>query len=60
MPQGETSLSEQGTDRGSHGIFREVNQEVGQIIVADVNHPRIAELLAPDRVALWRLSRKQG
>ncbi len=29
----------------SHGIFREVNQEVGQIIVADVNHPRVAELL---------------
>jgi isocitrate lyase len=44
----------------SHGIFREVNQEVGQIIVADVNHPRIAELLAPDREALWRLIRKQG
>ncbi len=44
----------------SHGIFREVNQEVGQIIVADVNHPRIAELLAPDREALWRLIRKEG
>ena len=34
--------------------------EVGQIIVADVNHPRIAELLAPDRVALWKLIRKEG
>ena len=34
--------------------------EVGQIIVADVNHPRIEELLAPDRVALWRLIRKEG
>ncbi|HEX6863178.1 MAG TPA: isocitrate lyase ICL2 [Thermoanaerobaculia bacterium] len=44
----------------SHGIFREVNQEVGQIIVADVNHKRIAELLAPDRVALGRLIRKEG
>jgi isocitrate lyase len=44
----------------SHGIFREVNQEVGQIIVAEVNHPRIAELLAPDRQALWRLIRKEG
>jgi isocitrate lyase len=44
----------------SHGIFREVNQEVGEIIVADVNHPRIAELLAPDRAALWRLIRKEG
>ncbi len=43
----------------SHGIFREVNQEVGQIIVADVNHPRIAELLKPDREALWRLIRKE-
>jgi isocitrate lyase len=44
----------------SHGIFREVTTEVGQIIVADVNHPRIAELLAPDRQALWRLIRKEG
>jgi isocitrate lyase len=43
----------------SHGIFREVNQEVGQIIVADVNHPRIAELLSPDRQALGRLIRKE-
>lgn len=44
----------------SHGIFREVNQEVGQIIVADVDHTRIAELLAPDRQALGRLIRKEG
>jgi len=44
----------------SHGIFREVNQEVGQIIVADVNHQRVAELLAADRVALGRLIRKEG
>ncbi|HEV8581021.1 MAG TPA: isocitrate lyase ICL2 [Thermoanaerobaculia bacterium] len=44
----------------SHGIFREVNQEVGQIIVAEVNHPRIADLLAPDREALWQLIRKEG
>ncbi|HYN22588.1 MAG TPA: isocitrate lyase ICL2 [Thermoanaerobaculia bacterium] len=43
----------------SHGIFREVNTEVGQIIVADVNPPRIAELLAPDRQALGRLIRKE-
>ncbi|MFL6199450.1 MAG: isocitrate lyase ICL2 [Thermoanaerobaculia bacterium] len=43
----------------AHGIFREVNQEVGQIIVADVDLPRIAELLAPDRQALWRLIRKE-
>ncbi|BBU22651.1 isocitrate lyase ICL2 [Mycobacterium xenopi] len=44
----------------SHGIFRDVHQEVGEIIVADVNHPRIQELLAPDRKALWRLIRKEG
>ncbi len=44
----------------SHGIFREVNTEVGQIIVADVNHQRISELLAPDRTALGRLIRKEG
>jgi isocitrate lyase len=43
----------------SHGIFRDVHQEVGEIIVADVNHPRIAELLAPDRIALQRLIRKE-
>jgi isocitrate lyase len=43
----------------SHGIFREVTTEVGQIIVADVNHARIAELLAPDRKALGRLIRKE-
>jgi isocitrate lyase len=44
----------------SHGIFREVNQEVGEIIVADVDHLRIAELLAPDKQALGRLIRKEG
>ena len=43
----------------SHGIFGEVNTEVGQIIVADVNHHRIAELLAHDQEALVRLIRKQ-
>jgi isocitrate lyase len=44
----------------SHGLFSEVNTEVGQIIVADVNHSRVAELLAPDRMALWKLIRKEG
>jgi isocitrate lyase len=44
----------------SHGIFSDVYQEVGEIIVADVNHARIAELLAPDREALGRLIRKEG
>jgi isocitrate lyase len=43
----------------SHGIFSDVHQEVGEIIVADVNHARIEELLAPDRVALGRLIRKE-
>jgi isocitrate lyase len=43
----------------SHGIFSTVNTEVGQIIVADVDPARIAELLAPDREALERLIRKQ-
>ena len=43
----------------SHGIFSDVYQEVGEIIVADVNKARIEELLAPDRVALGRLISKQ-
>ena len=43
----------------SHGIFREVNTEIGQIIVADVNHQRISEFLAPDQEALGRLIRKE-
>jgi isocitrate lyase len=44
----------------SHGIFREVNTEVGQIIVAEVDRRRVAELLAHDRQALGRLIRKEG
>jgi isocitrate lyase len=44
----------------SHGIFSEVYQEVGEIIVAEVNHPRIDELLKPDRVALRKLITKEG
>ncbi|KAA1249636.1 isocitrate lyase family protein [Mycobacterium simiae] len=44
----------------SHGIFSEVYQEVGEIIVAEVNRPRIEELLKPDRVALRRLITKEG
>src|SRR5690625_7942712 len=43
----------------SHGIFSDVHQEVGEIIVAEVNHQRIAELLAADRVALQRLIKKE-
>ncbi|OBG35161.1 isocitrate lyase ICL2 [Mycobacterium sp. E3198] len=44
----------------SHGIFSEVYQEVGEIIVAEVNRPRISELLTPDRVALRKLITKEG
>ncbi|MGV9798604.1 isocitrate lyase ICL2 [Mycobacterium sp. NPDC003449] len=43
----------------AHGIFSDVYQEVGEIIVADVNKPRIEELLASDRAALGRLIRKE-
>jgi isocitrate lyase len=43
----------------SHGIFSDVYQKVGEIIVADVNQPRIEELLAPDRAALGRLICKE-
>ncbi len=42
------------------GIFSEVATEVGQIIVADVNAERIAELVAPDRLALGKLIRKEA
>ncbi len=44
----------------SHGIFSEVYPEVGEIIVAEVNKPRIAELLKPDRVALRKLITKDS
>src|SRR5215208_1557305 len=43
----------------SHGIFRDVQQDVGEIIVAEVNQSRIEELLASDREALGRLVRKE-
>jgi len=43
----------------SHGFFCEVYQVVGEIIVAEVNHPRIEELLKPDRVALRKLITKE-
>lgn len=42
-----------------HGIFSNVYQEVGEIIVADVNQARIDELLASDRKALGKLIRKE-
>jgi isocitrate lyase len=43
-----------------HGLFAEVATEVGQIIVAEVNDERLAELLASDRAALGRLIRKEA
>ncbi len=49
----------QATKMKAHGIFRNVTTEVGQIIVADVDHERTATLLAPDRVALGKLIRKE-
>lgn len=42
----------------AEGIFAKVDTEIGQIIVARVNAPRISELLAPDRAALGRLITK--
>jgi isocitrate lyase len=43
----------------AHGIFTDVHKDVGEILVADVNQARIAELLEPDRVALKRLIAKE-
>jgi isocitrate lyase len=40
------------------GIFSDVHTEIGQIIVADVNKERVAELLKPDREALLAVIRK--
>jgi isocitrate lyase len=42
-----------------HGIFSNVYQEVGEIIVADVNQARIDQLLNSDHVALMKLIRKE-
>ncbi|UCF66136.1 MAG: isocitrate lyase, partial [Acidobacteriota bacterium] len=44
----------------SHGIYAEVHEEVGHIIVAEVAPQRIAELLELDRVALEKLIEKTG
>jgi len=44
----------------AQGLFAQVSEEVGQIIVADVNPQSVAQLLHPDRVALGRLIRKEG
>ena len=49
----------QTTKMKMHGIFSDVNQEVGEIIVGPINQERVAELLNPDREALRRLIAKQ-
>ena len=43
----------------AHGIFSTVNQEVGQIIVTEIDAKRVAALLGPDRTALAQLIAKQ-
>jgi isocitrate lyase len=43
----------------THGLYREVHEEVGHIIVANVNPERVRELLQSDREALGRLIRKE-
>ena len=43
----------------THGIFSQVNNEIGQIIVAELNRERLAELLMPDGKALGRLISKE-
>ena len=43
----------------ARGLFRSVVQEVGEIIVADVDKARVKELLAPDQVALKALIAKK-
>ena len=44
----------------THGIFNSVNDEIGEIIVADVNAERIGELLEAESDALQRLIAKKG
>ncbi len=44
----------------AHGLFGDVYDEVGQIIVASVDQERVAELLAADRKALGKLIRKEA
>ena len=39
----------------THGVFRDVHEEVGHIIVAEVDTERTEELLNPDRVELTKL-----
>jgi isocitrate/methylisocitrate lyase len=43
----------------AQGLFGSIVQEVGEIIVADVNKVRVRELLAPDKAALKALIAKR-
>jgi isocitrate lyase len=43
----------------AQGLFGSVAQEVGEIIVADVDEDRVKALVAPDRVALKALIAKR-
>jgi isocitrate lyase len=49
----------QASKMKTHGIFSDVSSEIGDIIVADVNADRIADLLEPDAEALRRLIEKK-
>ena len=40
---------------GAHGLFGDVHDEVGQIIVADVNEAGVRALLTPDGERLTAL-----
>jgi isocitrate lyase len=42
------------------GLFSEVGQEVGQVIVAGVDHARVHALLDPGKEALGKLIRKEN
>jgi len=44
----------------AHGIFSEVSSEIGDIIVANVDHERTATLLAADGAELRRLIQKKS
>jgi isocitrate lyase len=51
--------SYQANKMKEHGLFKTVNQEVGQIIVTEIDAKRVTELLEPERAALGRLIAKQ-
>ncbi len=50
----------QTTKMKTQGIFSEVNDEVGQIIVADVSLPRVAQLLESNGEAMSKFIAKQS